>query len=163
MALTPGGLPYPLGTDKVVDGDDAIHALAVALDPLFLQAVEGGGVQGVAGNPVKSPLAHVLLTPGLWLIQAGAGIAVDGVRDGYVMSVFVVGTNTELNPALRSPVNISPLGDVQNLTIRSAVVTITANTDVQVIAAPANAGSVLRLTSGGGGPAAWITAVRIRG
>ena len=32
MALTPGGLPYPLGTDHVVDGDDAIHALATALD-----------------------------------------------------------------------------------------------------------------------------------
>lgn len=32
MALTPGGLPYPLGTDKVVDGDDAIRALATALD-----------------------------------------------------------------------------------------------------------------------------------
>lgn len=32
MALTPGGLPYPLGTDKVVDGDDAIKALATALD-----------------------------------------------------------------------------------------------------------------------------------
>jgi hypothetical protein len=32
MALTPGGLPYPVGTDKVVDGDDAIHALATAVD-----------------------------------------------------------------------------------------------------------------------------------
>jgi len=32
MATTPGGLPYPVGTDKVVDGDDAIHALAVAVD-----------------------------------------------------------------------------------------------------------------------------------
>ena len=33
MATTPGGLPYPVGTDFVVDGDDAIHALATALDP----------------------------------------------------------------------------------------------------------------------------------
>lgn len=33
MALTSGGLPYPVGTDKVVDGDDAIKALALALDP----------------------------------------------------------------------------------------------------------------------------------
>jgi hypothetical protein len=32
MALTPGGLPYPLGTDLVVNGDDAIKALATALD-----------------------------------------------------------------------------------------------------------------------------------
>jgi hypothetical protein len=30
MATTAGGLPYPVGTDKVVDGDDAIKALALA-------------------------------------------------------------------------------------------------------------------------------------
>lgn len=35
MATTPGGLPYPVGTDKVVDGDDAIKALALAVDPAF--------------------------------------------------------------------------------------------------------------------------------
>jgi hypothetical protein len=33
MATTPGGLPYPVGTDLVVNGDDAIKALAEALDP----------------------------------------------------------------------------------------------------------------------------------
>jgi hypothetical protein len=35
MATTPNGLPYPVGTDKVVDGDDAIKALATFLDPLY--------------------------------------------------------------------------------------------------------------------------------
>ena len=38
MATTPGGLPYPVGTDKVVDGDDAIKALALALDPRIIKA-----------------------------------------------------------------------------------------------------------------------------
>lgn len=33
MATTAGGLPYPVGTDRVVDGDNAIRALAEALDP----------------------------------------------------------------------------------------------------------------------------------
>jgi hypothetical protein len=32
MATTTGGLPYPVGTDKIVDGDDAIKALAEAVD-----------------------------------------------------------------------------------------------------------------------------------
>jgi hypothetical protein len=32
MATTAGGLPYPVGTDKVRDGDNAIKALAEALD-----------------------------------------------------------------------------------------------------------------------------------
>jgi hypothetical protein len=36
VATTPNGLPYPLGTDHVVDGDDAIRALADALDTLLL-------------------------------------------------------------------------------------------------------------------------------
>jgi hypothetical protein len=31
MATTPQGLPYPLGTDRVVDGDNAIRALAEAV------------------------------------------------------------------------------------------------------------------------------------
>lgn len=32
MATTPGGLPYPVGTDFVVNGDDAMGALAKATD-----------------------------------------------------------------------------------------------------------------------------------
>jgi len=35
MATTANGLPHPVGTDKVVDGDDAIHALATFLDPPY--------------------------------------------------------------------------------------------------------------------------------
>lgn len=31
-SATPGGLPYPIGTDYVVDGDDAIRNLATAVD-----------------------------------------------------------------------------------------------------------------------------------
>jgi hypothetical protein len=45
MALTPGGLPYPLGTDKVVDGDDAIKNLAIGVDtrPLARAVLATGG------------------------------------------------------------------------------------------------------------------------
>lgn len=32
MANTPHGYPYPIGTDRVMDGDDAIHSLATAVD-----------------------------------------------------------------------------------------------------------------------------------
>lgn len=32
MANTPHGYPYPVGTDRVMDGDDAIHSLATAVD-----------------------------------------------------------------------------------------------------------------------------------
>lgn len=46
MATTVGGLPYPVGTDKVVQGDDAIKALADALElrghGLLVQSFHGG-------------------------------------------------------------------------------------------------------------------------
>jgi hypothetical protein len=32
MATTPNGYPYPVGTDRVMDGDDAIHNLATKVD-----------------------------------------------------------------------------------------------------------------------------------
>ena len=47
MATTPGGLPYPVGTDKVVDGDNAIRALAEALEPKVL--ISSGVVTFKAG------------------------------------------------------------------------------------------------------------------
>jgi hypothetical protein len=52
MATTAGGLPYPIGTDKVVDGDDAIKALAERVDVAlmwggsirFFRSVDQGGI-----------------------------------------------------------------------------------------------------------------------
>jgi hypothetical protein len=45
-ANTPNGLPYPLGTDPLAQGDDAIHALATELDKRVPYRLAGG--QGVA-------------------------------------------------------------------------------------------------------------------
>lgn len=51
MATTPNGLPYPVGTDRVMDGDDAIRALALGVDNgtevttnITLLAAGGSGV-----------------------------------------------------------------------------------------------------------------------
>jgi hypothetical protein len=53
MATTPEGLPYPSGTDKVVDGDDAIHALAVGAGTTFMLPV--------ALNAAQYPRATVMV------------------------------------------------------------------------------------------------------
>lgn len=45
MANTTHGLPYPVGTDRVMDGDNVIRSLAEALDP----AVINPGVVAAAG------------------------------------------------------------------------------------------------------------------
>lgn len=49
-ATTPtNGLPYPLGTDRVMDGDDAIKALAEALDPPWTALPLGANMSARAG------------------------------------------------------------------------------------------------------------------
>ena len=40
-ANTPKGYPYPVGTDRVTDGDDAIHNLASAVDTKLGVATSG--------------------------------------------------------------------------------------------------------------------------
>ena len=40
-ANTPKGYPYPLGTDRVMDGDDAIHNLATAVETKLGVATAG--------------------------------------------------------------------------------------------------------------------------
>lgn len=42
MATTPKGYPYPVGTDRVRDGDDVIHALADKLDATVPYAMAAG-------------------------------------------------------------------------------------------------------------------------
>lgn len=61
MANTPGGLPYPVGTDFVADGDNAIRALADKLDAVLMYAgtlranqTSAGGV----GSGVWSKLVY---------------------------------------------------------------------------------------------------------
>lgn len=44
MATTTRGYPYPVGTDRVMDGDDAIHALASSVDSQVGQ-VQAGTLQ----------------------------------------------------------------------------------------------------------------------
>jgi hypothetical protein len=51
MATTPKGYPYPLGTDRVMDGDDVIHELAEAVD-----TKTGVSASGTAITPVPSGL-----------------------------------------------------------------------------------------------------------
>jgi hypothetical protein len=50
-ANTAKGYPYPLGTDRVMDGDDSIKALAEAVDVHL-----GRAASGVATTPVSSAL-----------------------------------------------------------------------------------------------------------
>lgn len=55
-ANTAKGWPYPVGTDRVADGDDAIKALAEKLDALLGYGIAAGSVvinMVTAGTPVS--------------------------------------------------------------------------------------------------------------
>lgn len=83
-ANTPNiGLPYPLGTDRAMDGDDAIHSLATKLD----------GSQAACPGPVEvsNNQTVVVLRSGIVVISInftvsmalGAGMLVFNVPAGY--------------------------------------------------------------------------------
>lgn len=57
MASTSDGLPYPLGTDKVRDGDNAIAALAAAISQLSRWVKAGRADRTIEGN------GYLRLTP----------------------------------------------------------------------------------------------------
>jgi hypothetical protein len=61
MANTAKGYPYPVGTDRVMDGDDAIRNLATAVDTKAGLVASGTGVVVItAGN---TPATAVITFP----------------------------------------------------------------------------------------------------
>ena len=56
-ATTPKGYPYPLGTDRVTDGDDSIHNLATAVETLLGVAASGSVVVTVATGTASGSIA----------------------------------------------------------------------------------------------------------
>lgn len=81
MATTPKGFPYPLGTDRVMDGDDVIHSLATAVD-VKSGLVAGGNVvipitavNTLATVAVTFPVGLFTANPIVVCTQTGAGSA----------------------------------------------------------------------------------------
>lgn len=77
-ATTPKGYPYPLGTDRVMDGDDAIHALATAVDTRLGVATAGNVVTPVptalnqqTSVAVTFPVGLFTATPAVVLSNGG--------------------------------------------------------------------------------------------
>ena len=71
---TTHGLPYPLGSDRVADGDDSIKALAEAVDtglwPAAEQAVTMSPGYGPFGGSYPAPHANALFGGG-WVKLGG--------------------------------------------------------------------------------------------
>lgn len=80
-ANTTHGLPYPLGTEPIAQGDDAIHNLAVALDP----TVRTGPLAAQAGwgTPTDVRLYRLgfLCCVHFRAVRTGADIVVGGTMN----------------------------------------------------------------------------------
>lgn len=113
MGVTGAGVPYPEGTDKVVNGDDAIKAVALKVNGTRL----GAGFRDAAGTAWSIPGSYVTIpgmsvapaaTPGLievwgeWELEvhnaAATGAiayfqpAVNGVPLGFFLRMVAIGT-----------------------------------------------------------------------
>lgn len=81
MANTPKGFPYPVGTDRVMDGDDAIRALATAVDT-SVGVLAAGTVSittpasGAGTAAVTFPVGRFTVAPfvALTLVSTGATV-----------------------------------------------------------------------------------------
>ena len=71
---TPNGLPYPLGTEPISQGDDAILALATALDKRVPYRMAGGSLpfgaiaNGASGNVTVPYPAGLFTVPPILLV-----------------------------------------------------------------------------------------------
>lgn len=83
MATTPNGLPYPVGTDRVMDGDDAIKALATAIRVFSTT---------VTVNLSTSPTAAILVTFPAGLFTAPPVVV--GFMNGAGTTAWRGGANT---------------------------------------------------------------------
>lgn len=61
-ANTAKGFPYPLGTDRLADGDDAIHNLATAVDTLVGVVAAGSATSGVP-SALNTPVSTAVTFP----------------------------------------------------------------------------------------------------
>lgn len=100
MATTTHGYPYPLGTDRVMDGDDVIKALATAVDTQL-----GVAASGMAAVPTPT-------------VNVGAALAIT-----FPAGRFNVAPNVQATLAAANPNNWLPAG-VSSVTTTGAVLNV---------------------------------------
>jgi hypothetical protein len=83
-AVTPGGgLPYPVSSDPANQGANAIKALALALDPQYLELTGAGASQALPGNGwFQIPMTVIGASAGSAIIPSAAGGGVTFTQPG---------------------------------------------------------------------------------
>lgn len=97
-ATTANGLPYPLGTDLIVNGDNDIQALARALDPSYASlTLESNFVRldATYRNPAYRMIAGVMTVIGTWLRRGTNATVTNGTA--YTVAILPTGFRPTLN------------------------------------------------------------------
>lgn len=128
MATTGRGLPYPVGTDLIVDGDNAIRALAEALDPLWnALTMDSNWLRFDATYRLAAyrVIAGVVTVEGTRLRRLAAGTVTSG--QPYTVATLPVG----VRPIL---LEIGPAGTIGvNTNIGPCQWQLTTNGDIQFL------------------------------
>lgn len=97
MATTPKGYPYPTGTDRVVDGDNAIQALATAIDTVLglwacgQVTIPITAPQTATAATVTFPASRFTAPPQVQATLVCQGVAVTNARQPSVAPSPVIG------------------------------------------------------------------------
>lgn len=93
-ANTPNGLPYPLGTDRVMDGDDAIKALAQKVDDNVKAGIASGVVNPTMAGGLDGPGLVVTLPVGRFTVAPNVVACVSAGSSGLFITTTLASTTS---------------------------------------------------------------------
>jgi hypothetical protein len=101
-ANTPKGYPYPLGTDRVMDGDDAIHSLATAIDTKLGVAASGRYTAADAASAGAVQTTVVTFPVGLFTAAPVVMIVNETTNPTDIFTSVALNSTTTSSSSLRS-------------------------------------------------------------
>lgn len=115
-ATTPGGMPYPLGTDPIADGDDAIKNLALAITGPVAAAFTLNATWNAVLPPRLTKVAGRWLLTLTWQNAAGGTFGAGFAPLGTLPTVARSGVGTFRAPSHAGGLTGSSIVDVDTAT-----------------------------------------------
>jgi microcystin-dependent protein len=131
--------------------------------PTYLTGEYAVGFTGTIGVDIVTP-AKVTLTPGYWLVQAGAGLGTGSSPDTVSCGINA-GASVNVVPGTTGPPAITDGAHLANNPVsvvsRQVLIYVASGTADYHCIARRNGASIPILFAGSGGPSAWISAVKV--
>lgn len=127
----------------------------------YLTNQRATGFTGTVSTDIALTAEGISVPAGIWLIQAGAGIATTDVPDIVSCGINVGATTSALSGSTGVPVSTTGVSGAAVSATSRLVVVVVATTTLYSTLARRNGSSTLQLVSGSSGPSAWISAARV--